>query len=354
MTTALDSVEVVQAVARGIVELADAADPIRFSLPYPPSAQHALDLFANALARTGGEPPRSVPSIVRLCRTTPLREWGLPLPSDLSTSDELFVSERTTLPSQLCLAWAHDGTAGDERVRDLLQSLDEAAPDEETYEGCRALAISRPLVPGAEFWEANGGPARRSWRKIRDFYEPLPRMFVRDGSIGVCGSCSFPMIPVSQPNWECEWADCPRDQPSSIHFATGSVALPSVVRWALCAPGRTEAVVRRVSTIHGARTTYRRELPGALNIGWPSGEQWEVLTRSDVDPALLARSASRLPQQAGTDHRIVVTTGNRFAKTPGFRSIFKRNLAPESSGWSIVGADEFADLATRAGTTRPG
>ncbi|MCA1186188.1 MULTISPECIES: hypothetical protein [unclassified Saccharopolyspora] len=364
MTAAPDDVEVVRTVARGIIELADVADPVAFSLPYPPSAQRALDLLVNTLIRVGGEPPRSLPGMVRLCRTEPLREWGLRLPADLSTIDELFVLRQTASPSRLCLEWAHDGVVSDERVRDLLRALDEAAPDEETYEACRAFAVSRPMVPGTEFWELNGGRSRRVWRKVRDFYEPLPGMFVRDGTVAVCGSCSFPMIPVDQPKsepkskrecgWECEWESCLRDRPPSIHPVTDSIALPRGVRWAFCAPGRAEADVRRVAAARGAWMSYRRELSGALSIGWPGGEQWEVFIRNHVDPALLARSVSRSVGPASADRCLVVQVGGRLVEGAEFRSIFERNLAMESSGWSIVGTHEFADLAARAGTTGPG
>ncbi|MEV5543616.1 hypothetical protein AB0L13_43045 [Saccharopolyspora shandongensis] len=358
MTAAPDDVEVVRAVARGVIALADVTDPVAFSLPYPPSTQHALDLFANALVCTGGEPPRSVPGMIRLCRTAPLRKWGLRLPTDRTTSDELFVSERTASLSRLCLEWAHDDVAGDERVRDLIQGLDEAAPDEETYEACRAFAISRPMVPGTAFWELNGGRSRRIWRKVRDFYEPMPGMFVRDGTVAVCGSCSFPMIPVDRPKskraWECERADCRGDRPPSFHPVADSIALPRGVRWAFCAPGRAEAAVRRAAAARGARTSYRRELPGALGVGWPGGEQWEVLIRNYADPALLARSVSRSACPVSADRRFVVLAGDGLVKLTEFRSIFERNLVTESSGLSVIGVDAFADLAARAGTTRPG
>ncbi|GAA2773474.1 hypothetical protein [Saccharopolyspora taberi] len=345
-----DDTAIVRMVARGIIELGAVARLASFSMPYPRSAQLALDKLVATLLETPGSAPLSVPGLVDWARYRPLKDWPLSIPDDLLTGDDLLISARTGNPSQLCVEWAADRG---ELERNALESLRRLADDCSTadkYLRHLMFLVERPVVIEQELLKLQDRRLLRVWHRVRDLYEPVPQRYVFRDAAALCSACRFLMVPAEGMGWVCETDDCASYFPDGdVHAADQLFSLPLGLRWFVAHPGRTELALRGSLESRGAAIDHRHD---HLVVTWQDDESWVLMTRDRLNPALLARSIGERAADLRADRVLVVVPGNRLVAQPDYREIFARNLPTAASTAELVGDDELIDLAS-ARSCRP-
>lgn len=343
-----DGVEILRAVARGIIDLGSQNRLSSFSLPYPTSAQHALDQVVFTCLVQERTPPRGVPELVFWCRKLALSEWPLMLPPDLVWSETLLVDDRVCLPTQTCAEWASAGPSGvmEQQAQELLHEVAAECPSAASYQACRDFLVSRPVVTRQDLTAVLARPRDgMAWKWVKHLYGNVPDAYVRDGQFAVCPTCrSLAILLVDGGRW-CESEACPRSSPiEPIYEAATSQVLRTPLRIFLGLPGRTEQAVRREITAVGVNVQI---LPGDIHryrLTWPNGETLTMQVHDRVQPAMLATRVTGSATPAGDGRTLVVVPKHVMTHRPNYRSVFER-LIPAHTDIELVTDDELVALA---------
>ncbi|MGX7824635.1 hypothetical protein ACTG9Q_06045 [Actinokineospora sp. 24-640] len=340
MSSPDEDIAVVHAVARGLLALAEVDRLTAFSMPYPESAQSALDRLTLACLIRGAHPPRSLPDLVRWCGIRPLGDWPLRLPPTVFSGGDLLVDARRGRPSDLCGEWAADGATG---AAQPLRDLAEKAPDADQHLACRLFLIDHPMVSKTEVEALSGDRAhRRTWRLVKDLYEPVPRTLTRRGEAARCATCQVPSVPLGDGTWLCERESCTVPDIVGDRFpVAGALALPSALRASVIGAGRVEQAVVATVVPRGARSVVEPDHVDVLRVDWLDGERWHVLARGHRNPALLARQVARSSVPSGSDRVLIVVPSHRLRDQPDYREVFNRCLP---DGPALVSDAELVDL----------
>jgi hypothetical protein len=343
-----DGVEILRAVARGIIDLGSQNKLSSFTLPYPTSAQHALDHVVFTCLTHERTPPRGVPELVFWCRKLALPKWPLVLPPDLAGPEDLLVDDRVCLPTQTCAEWASDGPSGviEQQAQGLLREVAAECPTTVSYQACRDFFISRPVLTRQDVTAVFAKPCdAMAWKRVHHLYGDVPDAYVLDGRFAICPSCRSLAIPLPDDDRWCESEACPRSSPiESTYEAATSQVLRTPLRIFFGLPGRTEQAVRRELTAVGINVQILPDDTHRYRLIWPSGETWTMQVHDRVQPAMLATRITGSATAVGDGRTFVVVPKHVFTHRPDYRSVFER-LIPAHSGIELVTDDELVTLA---------
>ncbi len=343
-----DGIEVLRAVARGIIDLSSQNRLSSFSLPYPASAQNALDQVVFTCLVQERTPPRGVPDLVFWCRKRALSEWPLMLSPDLVGSATLLVDDRACLPTQTCAEWASDGPSGtmEQQAQALLHEVVEKCPSTASYQACRDFLISRPVLTRQDVTTVLANPRDgMAWRWVKHLYSNVPDAYVRDGQFAICPTCRSLAIRLADDGRWCESEACPRSYPiEPTYEAATSQVLRTPLRIFLGLPGITERAVRRELTAIGVNVQILPDDTHRYRLIWPSGETWIMQVHNRVQPAMLATRITKSATPAGDGRMLVVVPKHVMTHRPNYRSVFER-LIPAHTDIKLVTDDELVTLA---------
>ncbi|GAA2124256.1 hypothetical protein GCM10009759_75840 [Kitasatospora saccharophila] len=303
--------DLLTAVARGIVDLSERIRPSAFRLPYPPGLQLALDRLVLKALRAGTPVPGGVAGLLAWCGTplTDLR-WPLALPPGLLSEDAALIDPEVAEPTRTCAELASIGPHGElERSAEaLMANLADTCGTPERFDACRDFLISRPVMLRPDPVELLRPTNAATWKLVKDLYAPVPERMVVDRSVSCCLRCGLLAKALPGAGTWCE-GRCPVPEPERSEQPARAVALPLGLRLFTALPGRTEAELRRRlgPTPGGRRARTARRLL--------------VLDREQ--PALAARRAAEL---AGNDRPSDVVLPDHLADRPGYRQRFRAAL----------------------------
>ncbi|ADL49513.1 hypothetical protein [Micromonospora aurantiaca (nom. illeg.)] len=278
--------------ARGLIDLGDAARRGSLDLPYPPSIQRVLDRIVLACLREGRTPPSSVPELIAWC-TAPLgARWpSSALPGFLSAEVTL-LDLRRRLPTRSCAELAAYGS-GNSAEQSVVRKLDEFAQAASTpalFTQCRDFLIDRVAVTNDDTRGTSWKP--QIWKLVQDLYRP-PVSAYAHGGLTTCPTCGLlATVEHGRIAW-CEGEICERGPTPGPDYKKGKVrVLDFPLRLFLSLPGRTErAVMRRLAERGVTGTLLPGEL-GAYQLSEPVLGRSNVQVFDRVEPLLLAAQLS--------------------------------------------------------------
>ncbi|MFJ9572625.1 pPIWI_RE_Y domain-containing protein [Streptomyces bacillaris] len=337
-------VDLLAALARGVVELAETSRSSAFGLPYPTEVQLALDRWVLAALTRGESPPVGVPQLMTWCRQ-PRLGGRLALPADFLFADACLIDPVADEPTQTCAELGSFGRHGvvEQEAETLLAGLVEACAGAERFAKCRDFLIRRPVLLRLDPMELMQPSVAQVWNLVKGFYGPVPARFSADDAVHVCSGCGLLAKPFGKEAPWCE-GNCPPDGRGFVtsHDPRLARAIPFALRLFLALPGRTEQAVRAVLA---ERVSL---LPSGLGVnravaldGGP--RLFQCHHREQPGPAALR--AAETAALLGAPLDIVVP--DRVAERPGYRASFEVTL-PEGAPVRIFSATEF----TSAGSSR--
>ncbi|MBV9141538.1 MAG: hypothetical protein JO115_11570 [Pseudonocardiales bacterium] len=341
-------VEILRALARGIIDLGSQNRLSSFTLPYPASAQRALDQVVFTCLAQEHTPPQGIPELVFWCRARALSAWPLALPPDLIGPEIFLVDDRVCLPTQTCAEWASDGPSGvmEQQAQALLRDVMAGCSSRESYQACRDFLISRPVLTRQDVTAVLASPRDgMAWNRVKHLYSDVPDAYILDGRFAVCPTCQSLAIPPAGGGPWCESEACPRSSPiEPTYEAVTSQVLRNPLRVFVGLPGRTEQTVRRELTAVGVDVQILPDDIHRYRLTWPSGETWTMQVHDRVQPAMLATKVNESATSAGDGRTFVVVPKRVMIHRPNYRSVFER-LTPPHTGIELVTDDELVRLA---------
>lgn len=330
-------IDLLTAVARGVIELAATNHLAAFRLPYPPSVQLALDRVVLAGLTHGGPTPTGVPELMDWCRRPGLTGWPLELPGTRLTADARLIHPAVWEPTRTCTELASAGPQGvpEQEAEELLAGLADICGPGERFTDCRDFLIQRPVILRFEPMDLLQPARAQTWNLVKGLYGPLPARIVADEAVHCCTGCGLLAKPVTSEGPWCE-GGCPSEGREFVmsYEPPLSRALPLSLRLLLALPGRTELAVR-------AQFTERaRLIPlglGVHRVDHPDGTPRVFQIHDREQPALAALRAADTAARLGEPLSIVVPDGPAY---PGYRQRFEDAL-PADAQVRITSASEF-------------
>ncbi|MEU5400195.1 hypothetical protein ABZ348_12995 [Streptomyces sp. NPDC005963] len=330
-------IDLLTAVARGVIELAATNHLPAFQLPYPPSVQLALDRVVLAGLTHDGPIPTGVPDLMAWCRRPGLTGWPLELPGTLLTADARLIHPAVWEPTRTCTELASVGPQGvsEQEAEALLMGLADVCGTVERFADCRDFLIQRPVILRFDPMDLLQPARAQTWNLVKGLYGPLPARFGADEVVHCCTGCGLLAKPVTAEGPWCE-GGCPSEgrEFDMSHEPRLSRALPLSLRLLLALPGRTELAVR-------AQFTERaRLIPrglGVHRVNHPDGSFRVFQIHDREQPGLAALRAADTAARLGEPLSIVVPDGPAY---PGYRQRFELTL-PTDAQVRIFSASEF-------------
>lgn len=342
--------ELLRAVARGVIDLSSQDRVASFALPYPTSAQLALDRTVLTCLNQHEAPPAGVPELIVWCRDRILAEWPLTMPVGFVTPDSRLIDENVCLPTRTCAELASDGPLGfmEQEASALLGEVAAGCSSTANYQSCRDFLIRRTVVTQQNLMNILRNPRdAMAWKRVSHLYGTVPDAYVLDGKFAVCPTCQSLALPLTDGATWCESEMCPRAievEPS--YEAAMSRVLRTPLRIFLTLPGRTELVVRQRLARCGVTVELVPGALGSYQLSRPTGETWTMRVYDRVQPTLLA--ARMFESITPDDSRTLVVVPDHVVRhRPDFRAAFDR-LTPADADLALVAEDE---LATATGTS---
>jgi hypothetical protein len=304
-----------------------------FRLPYPASAQRAVDLLAARALRRGGDAPTSVPDLVRRCRDIPLAQWDLDLAAWRLADTDLLVDPVTITPSQLCYEWAVDApdATADLIENDLLQEVISTCRERglpSSYVAFRRLLIEQPILDQPSWLKVTLDPRLDPLLDlVKASYHPMPAAYVRDEIVLPCGRCRCPLSPTLDGGWACELDRCRWEGPQlgqPIPTGHDLHVLSRPLRVFITGPGRAEieleAALKRLRLqveMWPNIDTYD------LRVSFPSGQIWAVDVKDRASPSILGRTAAALRANPPYSRAFYVVPDYRREQREDYGRVFR-------------------------------
>ncbi|MFI1015381.1 hypothetical protein [Streptomyces sp. NPDC020965] len=343
-------VELLAAVSRGLIDLAQMTQVATFRLPYPPDLQVALDRLVLAGLLRNRPVPGGIPELLLWCREkNPTAWWPLELPDGFLSVDARLIHGGSKEATRTCAelaSWGPEGVVESEAVA-LLAELADSCGTVERFATCRDFLINRPLLLQYNPIEFLGPTVAHTWRMVQGLYGPVPDRFWIDRTVYSCSGCSLLAKPIAPETSWCEGGCHPGEHVlQSTQQPEQSRILPLALRLFLALPGRTERAVRSALP---SRTRLLPRGPGLYEFAGPDGTAgvFQVQDREQPVPAALraAETAAGLP---GPLH---VVAPHRLVTSPGYRESFESAL-PVGSGVRLLSADKFTGQRQAARAAR--
>jgi pPIWI_RE three-gene island domain Y len=330
--------QVVAAVARGVIELASAARPAAFQLPYPPSIQLALDRVVLAGLTRDLPVPAGVPELMSWCRSPGLEGWPLTLPDGFLTAGACLILATTGQPTRTCAELASFGPHGvlEQEAEALLASLADSCGSTDRYSACRDFLIHQPVILNLDPMELLQPKVAQTWNLVKGFYGPVPDHFPVDGIVYCCGSCGLLGKPATTGDPWCEGGCLSNNRDFKASHEPRLVrVLPVSLRLFLALPGRTEQAIRSKLTLKAHLHPFGLGIHRAAG---PNGALRLFQIHDREQPVLSALRAAEVAARLGEPLDLVVP--DRLAANPGYRQHFDHAL-PTGAQVQLFSASEF-------------
>ncbi|MFC5665262.1 hypothetical protein ACFP3U_20040 [Kitasatospora misakiensis] len=342
--------ELLAAVARGVLDLSDVARPTALRLPYPASTQLAFDRMVLTFLQQDRPAPLSVPDLLSRCRDL-LTTWPLALPPDVLTDDARLIDQSSAEPTLTCAELASYGRLGrlEQGAAQVIADLADACGAPERFAACRNFLIAHPVILDPDSSQLMRPATIRTWRTVRELYEPVPERFSTGHTVSICTECLLFAKPAEGDGAWCE-GGCTKRRGGleRTEEPKHPIALPRAVRLFFALPGRTELALRK-------------ELPGGSQLvptatgglrlvcAGGTGRAVRVLNREQ--PALAAFRAAELAVLE--DSPLDVVMPDAVVDRPGYRNAFDHNL-PDGARVRLSSVSEFTapHRSDRPGRTR--
>ncbi|MFE3498540.1 hypothetical protein [Kitasatospora sp. NPDC059160] len=342
--------ELLAAVARGVLDLSDVTRPTALRLPYPASTQLAFDRVVLAYVRQDQPAPLSVPDLLSRCRDR-LTTWPLALPPDVLTDDARLIDRSSAEPTRTCAELASYGRLGnvEQGGAQVVADLADACGTPERFAACRDFLITHPVILHPDISKLMRPTTIRTWRLVRELYEPVPEHFSIDRVVSTCAECRLFAKPTEGDGTWCE-GGCTKRRGGleRVEEPKHPIALPRAVRLFLALPGHTELVLRKRLS-DGPRLVPTET--GGLRLVHEGGAGRTVRVLDREQPALAAFRAAELA--ALEDSPLDVVMPDAVVDRPGYRKAFDRNL-PNGAQVRLSSVSEFTApyRSDRSGRTR--
>ncbi|MFB7587731.1 hypothetical protein [Streptomyces sp. NPDC056169] len=347
-------------VATAVLHLAAVDRLDSFSLPYPATAQRAVNALVLQCLRNGSKPPAGVPEMMRWARARPLGSWPLDrLPTHLFDAADRLIDEDSGEPTQLCHELAVRGY-GDSTgrqydrlvIHEALRSC-RAVSAPESYTAFRRLLVTRPVLTEEDWVEVSTDlfldPVRFL---IEEIYAPVPLGFRRGGSYLCCHRCLTLLHPVSDTEWWCERDQCRYRGPAPhgrelVASEVGELRqLRKPLRQFVTGPGQAETSLERELRALGLTVEM---WPGFdaydLRITFPDGHVWAVDVKDWAHPAFLGRSATAVRSEPPYDEACWVVPGFRVRARRDYLDIYAKERGEEAGGLRLLTDDQLKRAA---------
>ncbi|MDN3259336.1 hypothetical protein QWJ26_05815 [Streptomyces sp. CSDS2] len=349
--------DLVLEVARAITTLAQWKGLRSFSLPYPHTAQLALDRVVLYCLDHGRTAPRSLAELLSWCTGpghAPPSHRRAPAPAH----PELWLIDPVGLmPTRRCLELAPPGRAGcvEQDAVDTLTALERRCASADRYGRCRRFLTRHPVISPPDRF----GPRRWDavvWNKVKDLYEPVPEALLARGVLRLCGTCG---LPARAPDDErestgttwCETEDCPPCVPFRLIRKPGECkVLKRSLRAFLAVAARTEQEVLDVLGHIGAGYTLLAGSGlGTYRVTGAGPRPCLLQVHDRHEPSLLAGRAG--VSFAGATDPAVIVVPRRAADRADYRTEFEAALSEECRGRLILTTPD--DLERRLRSLNP-
>lgn len=338
-------------VATAVLQLAAVGDLDAFTLPYPSSAQRALDALVLQCLRNGATPPAGVPEMMRWARARPVRSWPLDqLPPDLFDSADRLIDEGSGEPAQFCHELAVRGF-GDSTgrqydrlvIHEALRAC-RAMSSPESYTAFRRLLVTRPVLTEAEWADVSCDlfldPVRFL---VEEVYAPVPAGFRRDGSYLCCLRCLTLLHPVSDSGWWCERDQCRHRGPAPhgrklVAADVGELRqLRKPLRLFVTGPGRAEIALESELRALGVTVEMWPNFDSYdVRVTFPDGHVWAVDVKDWAHPAFLGRSATTVRAEPPYDEACWVVPEFRVRARRDYLDSYARERGPQAGGLRLL------------------
>ncbi|KPI22242.1 hypothetical protein OV320_1653 [Actinobacteria bacterium OV320] len=338
MTENRQAIDLLAAVARGVLELASISRAAAFQLPYPSHIQLAMDQIVLAGMTEGRPIPAGIPALMRWCREREPGEWVPGLPDGFLTAYARLIHPTAGEPTQTCAELASLGLSGvlEREAETLLAELYSACGTVERFAACRDFLIGRPVVLRPDPLELLRPAMAQIWSLVKRLYGPVPDRFPNDGLVHCCGGCGLLAKYTTTDSLWCEGGCPPEDRGiETSQEPQSALVLPFALRLFLALPGRTEQAVR-------SRLTGQVQLlPVSLGVHRVTGHDgtlrvFQVHDREQPVPAALR--AAEIATRLGEPLDVVVP--DVVAARPGYRQLFGLAL-PTGAQIRLVSAGDF-------------
>ncbi|CAM5679942.1 MULTISPECIES: hypothetical protein [Streptomyces] len=338
-------------VATAVLHLAAVGDLDAFALPYPSSAQRALDALVLQCLRNGATPPAGVPEMMRWARARPLSSWPLDqLPPDLFDTADRLIDEGSGEPAQLCHELAVRGygdSTGRQYDRLVIHEAMRAcramsAP--ESYTAFRRLLVTRPVLTEEEWVEVSCDlfldPVRFL---VEEIYAPVPAGFRRDGSYMCCHRCLTLLHPVSDTGWWCERDQCRHRGPAPhgrelVAAQVGELRqLRKPLRLFVTGPGQAETSLESELRALGLTVEMWPNFDSYdVRVTFPDGHVWAVDVKDWAHPAFLGRSATAVRAEPPYDEACWVVPEFRVRARRDYLGSYARERGAQAGGLRLL------------------
>ncbi|MFF1960254.1 hypothetical protein ACFVWX_25170 [Streptomyces sp. NPDC058220] len=325
--------------SRIVVALADRGGLRSFTLPYPPTAQSALDRVVLHCLHTGEAPPKSLPELLEWCRHRSAGDRPFTVSPALVTPEATLVHPIGLAPTRTCLELASTcpGGGAETTALELLAELETRCGSAERHRRCRQFLAHKVMVHQDDRFKR--GWSNAVWSRVRDLYHPVPEALLVEGTLLSCADCQLPArlqgrrapehgALVSGANTWCEAEECPHGVRLELIRDPDQVRILSrPLRAFVALPLRVEEAA--LTELDRFGVGYEA-LPGELNAYRLLGDGRRVRSLHAYDrlqPTLLAaRLGSRTAEIADCT---AVVVPRRLADRAGYRAAFVAAL-PEA------------------------
>jgi len=319
-------------VARALVDLDRVEGLLAFRLPYPASAQRALNRWVLRALQERTTPPASVPGMVELCQERPVVDWPLNLPGCVFTERSLLLDGEHGLLTDLCHEVALTvGVANP--WSEILQVLDGAADlcrdrrDAQAYEAFRRLLVERPVLDNDAVtsiaFEMHLGPLESLPGEL---YTEVGGRWREGGEARECEVCHHLAVPLDDDTWVCESDRCGGAGTDQEWFDDSRLFhLDRVHRQFVSRPGRVVLdLAARLAKCGVEVATWAGYGSYDLRIVFDGGHSWAVQVVDWSSPALAGAAALPVVDSPQADQVFRVVPAHRLVSEPDYISTFEQ------------------------------
>ncbi|WP_433270881.1 hypothetical protein ACQPZF_11030 [Actinosynnema sp. CS-041913] len=312
------------------------------NLPYPATAQLALDRLVLHCAGRQEQYPSSVPELVSWCAERPASKWPFPVPSNLALPTARLVDRITKMRTRTCAELAVDDgvpildTQADAVMNDL--------GTEPVGVGKREFLIDHVVIDrsGHRQMLATKPLSAQRFKRLKYLYGPPPDAWVVEGRVYQCSTCGLLALPTKdkQPRtaW-CEAETCPRDGLLTASYDASDVhVLRTPLRLLVALPGKAERIALARLRAAGLAVDPVGPVLGTYQLGngGKPGRRMRVYDRMQPGPLAERALADKVS--------FVVVPEQLLAMQVGFREGFAAAL-PAGADIRLVSTSEVATAA---------
>lgn len=319
-------------VARALVDLDQVEGLLAFRLPYPASAQRALDQWVLRSLQEGAIPPASVPGMVEFCQQRPVVDWALNnLPESAFSERSLLLSEEHGLLTDLCHELALTvGVANPwaeiSRVLDGAADLCRERRDVQAYAAFRRLLVETPVLDNEAVtsiaFRMDLGPLEVIPKEL---YAEVSGRWRQRGEARECAACRHLAVPLGPDSWVCESDRCGGMATERAWFADDGplFQLNRVYRQFVSRPGQVLLeLANRLAECGVDVVTWPGYGSYDIRIVFRDGHSWAVQLVDWSSPALAGAAAVPVVDSPQADEAFRVVPARRLAADPHYVRTF--------------------------------